>query len=113
MNIDNDQLRSLLDAGTPIVDVRTSDEWRETGVISDSHLLTFFDGLGRFDAEAWYAQFEKVAGPETPVILICHSGTRSKVIGFWLSQSLEYHTVYNVSRGIVDWRKNGGSTVAP
>ena len=113
VDIDSARLAELLAQSVPIVDVRTAGEWGETGVVPGSHLLTFFNENGGFDAKAWYAQFEPIADPQTPVILICHSGTRSKVIGFWLSQSLDYTTVYNVADGIVQWQRDSGATVPP
>ena len=82
VNIDNAGLASLIDQGVPVIDVRTADEWLETGVVSDSHLMTFFDGLGRFDAGEWYSKLSRIAGPEDPVVLIYHTGVHSRVIGF-------------------------------
>jgi len=41
INIDDEKLQALIEDGTPGVDVRRADEWRQTGVIEGSHLLTF------------------------------------------------------------------------
>jgi len=53
IHITDEKLLALIDAGTPVIDVRRADEWKKTGVIEDSHLLTFFDKRGRYDAPAW------------------------------------------------------------
>jgi hypothetical protein len=42
-NLDNEQLQSMLEQGTPIYDIRRPDEWHQTGVIADSQLMTFVD----------------------------------------------------------------------
>ena len=39
-----DKLKSLMSEGVPLIDIRTAKEWQETGVIKDSHLITFFNG---------------------------------------------------------------------
>ena len=104
-DIDNKQLQSLLDEGVPIVDVRRKDEWQATGVIAGSHLLTFFDEQGRYDANAWLGNLSEVINPEEPFILICHAGMRSLSVGKWLGKN--YDTVYNVENGIAHWIKDG------
>ena len=49
-HVDNTALERLLEAGAPIIDIRTPEEWGTTGVIEGSHLLTFFDARGSYDA---------------------------------------------------------------
>ena len=109
--IGNDQLKTLLDQGVHIIDVRRADEWVETGVIENSQQATFFDRLGRFDAEAWLNEIDGDQYKNKPVILICHSGVRSRVIGRWLSSVMNYQQVYNVQRGIVDWIRVDQKTI--
>lgn len=109
--IGNTELQGLLDKNVTIVDVRRADEWRATGVVKDSHLVTFFDQYGRFRAENWLTKLAEVTNPEKPLILICQTGMRSKVIGFWLSSKLGFKQVYNVTDGIESWTKSGNSVV--
>lgn len=111
-HIDNTELQGLLDAGVPIVDVRTAKEWRQTGVIAGSHQLTFFQEDGGFDAQTWLGELQKIVGPEQPVILICAVGGRTKAITQFLDQQVGYRKVHNVERGIVDWIK-AGKAVTP
>ena len=42
IDINNDEIKKLIKNNVPIVDIRTSDEWNQTGVIPNSILLTFF-----------------------------------------------------------------------
>src|SRR5210317_2107696 len=46
-NLDNGHLKTLLEQGVPIYDIRRPEEWRQTGVIEGSRLLTFVDAGGR------------------------------------------------------------------
>ena len=109
--VDNHELQQLLENNTTMIDVRRADEWQATGVVDSSHLFTFFDQYGRFDAEGWLSKLGQIANSEEPVILICQTGARSRVIGYWLSAKLGFNRVYNVSDGIESWKKAGNSVV--
>ena len=74
ININNMELRQLLEKGVPIIDIRRSEEWRQTGVVKGSHLITFFDRKGNYNINAWMAELSKIAGPDEPFILICRTG---------------------------------------
>lgn len=111
--LDNEQLKQLIQTGVPIIDVRTAPEWKQTGVITGSHLMTFFDEKGRYDTEAWLKQLSAVAGKDQPFILICRSGNRTGTISRFLDEKLAFSKVYNVQRGIKEWIAKGNSTVAP
>ena len=41
LNINNDEINKQMNNNVPIVDIRTSDEWKQTGIIPNSVLLTF------------------------------------------------------------------------
>lgn len=101
------ELQAMLDQGVPLVDVRTAPEWKQTGVVKGSHLMTFFDERGRYDVEKWMAEFSKVASPDDPVILICRSGNRTGQIGRFLDQKMGYRKVYHVAGGIKAWLRDG------
>ncbi len=105
--VDNAQLARLLAAGVPIIDIRTEGEWRESGVVPGSKLLTFFDERGRSDPPAWLQKVQEVAKPRQPVILICRSGNRTRAASQFLSEQAGYQTVYHVQGGIRAWEKEG------
>ena len=44
--VNNEKIKNLLEIDIPVIDIRTEVEWHETGVISNSHPLTFFDKDG-------------------------------------------------------------------
>ena len=103
----SDKLAALIEEGVAVVDVRTPDEWRTTGVIPDSHLLTFFDNRGNYNLDDWLSKFTKLANPEEKVVIICAVGNRSRVIGNFLSSKLGYQQVHNVTQGIEHWIRSG------
>lgn len=107
--IDTREVSELLANGTPVVDIRRIDEWRETGVIADSHLITFFDAKGKFDAELWLEQLRQNIDPAEPFIVICHSGVRSRSVSRWLGKN--FPIVYDAKDGMKHWLKNGQPVV--
>ena len=48
----------LSKSNIPIVDVRRSSEWDQTGVIPNSILLTFFDEEGNYNFDEWYEKLQ-------------------------------------------------------
>lgn len=107
VNIDNAELARLAASGVAVIDIRTEPEWKQTGIIAGSKLMTFFDEKGRADPPAWLEKVKSVATPDQPVILICRSGNRTRAATQFLSQQAGYKTVYNVSTGINAWAKEG------
>ncbi len=111
INVDNAELARLAASGAAVIDIRTAPEWKETGVLAGSKLLTFFDEKGQVDAPAWLARLKTVAKPGQSVILICRSGNRSRTAAQFLSQQAGYKTVYNVTAGMNGWAREGRSVV--
>ena len=101
-NLDNTQLKTLLEQGTPIYDVRRPEEWKQTGIVENSQLLTFVDASGRLNPE-FLPQFTSKINKGDPVILICRTGNRTGQLARYLVEELGYTNVYNVRNGITDW----------
>ena len=99
--------------GVPIIDIRRSEEWDATGVIEGSHLLTFFDAQGNYDARAWLTKLSAIAVPDERVAIICHSGGRSSVVSRFLDEQVDFQRVFNVRKGIAEWIAEGRPTVSP
>jgi hypothetical protein len=57
-NIDNAELLRLQEKGVPVVDIRTPEEWRDTGVIKGARLMTY-SFSGGFDKAAWLKQVQR------------------------------------------------------
>lgn len=109
-HLDNDGLKTLLAQGVQVYDIRRAEEWRETGVIEGSRLLTFVDADGHTEPD-FFPRFSAEAGQSQPVVLICRSGKRSDALARQLVEQMGYTQVYNVRHGITDWIKEGNPVV--
>lgn len=107
INIDTAELARLTGQGIPLVDIRTEGEWKSTGVIAGSKLITLFDESGRANPPQWLEKIKAVAKPEQAVILLCRSGNRTRAATQFLSAQAGYKTVYNVTKGINTWIGEG------
>jgi rhodanese-related sulfurtransferase len=101
-NIDNAHLQMMLEQNIPIYDVRRAEEWRQTGVIQGSLLLTFVDANGRVRPE-FLSRFTAETGKHDPVILICRTGSRTRTLARYLAEDMGYTQVFNVRHGITRW----------
>ncbi|MBO6757622.1 MAG: FKBP-type peptidyl-prolyl cis-trans isomerase [Roseibium sp.] len=109
-DIDNDEIKAALAAGTPVIDIRRPDEWKATGVIPGVRLLTFFDASGNVNPN-FGAELQKViSGPADKVVFICQAGNRSKVLSEYLSGQAGFTNVANVTQGMNGWL-GAGETV--
>jgi len=111
-NLDNQQLNTMLQQGTQIFDIRRPEEWRETGVVANSKLLTFVDGSGRV-LPGFMQRFTSKVGKDDPVILICRTGNRTDVLARHLVEQMGYSQVYNVRHGITEWIRDGQPVKRP
>ena len=109
-NIDSTELARLAASGVPVIDIRTVGEWKATGVIAGSRLITFYDENGRSDPPQWLEKVKVLAKPEQPVILVCRSGKRSSAATQYLSQQAGSKTVYNAAQGLNAWVGEGRPT---
>lgn len=105
-NINNGTLKTMLEQGVQIYDVRRPDEWRQTGVIKDSRLLTFVDGSGSVKPD-FLTKFTSSVGKDDPVILICRTGNRTSSLARHLAEKMGYTQIYNVHDGITRWISEG------
>lgn len=112
INIGNDELKSLLGQGVKLVDLRTAGEWKQTGVVQGSQMITLFDERGRADPEAWKKELAGVSAPDQPVILICRTGNRTGVAAKMLNETMPNRKIYNVKEGITGWMRAGQPVVS-
>ncbi len=101
-NLNNEQLKVMVEQGTPVYDIRRAEEWRETGVVANSQLLTFVDAGGRVLPDFMH-RFTAAIGKNDPVILICRTGNRTGTLARHLVEQMGYTRVYNVRNGITHW----------
>ena len=103
-NLNNDELEAMLKDDVPIYDIRRVDEWKQTGIVTGSQLLTFVDANGRLNKD-FLQQFTEDVGPNEPVILICRTGNRTSTLARHLAEKMGYTRVYNVRNGITQWKR--------
>ena len=113
IEIGNIELKSLLQKKIPLIDIRRKDEWKSTGIVENSILMTFFDKNGKANTNEWLKELNKIANKNDPVILICRTGRRTGIISKFLSEKVGYKLIYDVTDGITDWIKKGNTVMNP
>ncbi len=101
-NLDNNELSTMLNNNVPIYDIRRIDEWKQTGILEGSNLLTFVDSSGRVKPD-FIQRFTAAVGKNDPVILICRTGNRTSQLARYLAEKMGYTQIYNVRNGITQW----------
>ena len=112
VNVNNQQIKELFKINIPIVDVRRSSEWDKTGVVPNSILLTFFDKKGNYNLDEWYKQLRLKINEGKPIILICRTGRRTKIIAEMMDKKFD-NVIYNANGGITSWIDEKLKTVKP
>tara|TARA_B100000524_G_scaffold275393_1_gene152794 strand:+ start:503 stop:880 length:378 start_codon:yes stop_codon:yes gene_type:complete len=112
VDVNNEQIRELSKINIPIIDVRRSAEWEQTGVIPKSILLTFFDKKGNYNFQEWYEQLRLKINEGKPIILICRTGRRTKIIAEMMDKKFD-NVIYNAKNGITSWIDKKFKTVKP
>ena len=112
IDVDDQEMIKLSNDNIPIVDVRRSSEWVQTGVIPNSILLTFFDEEGNYNFDEWFEKLQLEISVTDPIILICRSGKRSKVVANMIDE--KFNTIiYNSKSGINSWINKKFITIKP
>ena len=109
--VNNEKIKILLESSVPMIDIRTEGEWHETGVIKSSHLLTFFDEDGNYDFKKWMIEVGEIANENGPVIIICRSGRRSRIVSNMIIKENSEYLVYHATNGIKSWIESSNSIV--
>ncbi len=112
IDVNDQEMIKLSNLNIPIVDVRRSAEWVQTGVIPKSILLTFFDDEGNYNFDEWFEKLQLEISVTDPIILICRSGKRSKIVANMIDE--KFNTIiYNAQSGINSWINKKFITVEP
>ena len=112
VDVNNKQITELSQNNIPIVDIRRSSEWDQTGVILNSILLTFFDKEGKYNLDEWYEKLRLQVDVDKPIILICRTGRRTSIIAKMMDKKFDKVT-YNAKDGITSWIDEKFITVKP
>ena len=98
--------------GSLVVDIRRKEEWIETGFIEGSELITAFESNGALHSEFQSKFFSFIRQKDTPVILYCRSGNRSRKLGDALVSQVGLTNVSHLENGILGWMSSGYETVS-
>ena len=113
VNVNNEQIKELSKNNIPIVDIRRSSEWDQTGVVPKSILLTFFDKDGNYNYDEWYEKLRLEIDVGKPIILICRTGRRTKIIAQMMEIKKFDNIIYNAKNGISSWIDEKLITIKP
>lgn len=91
--------QKLIDSKIKIIDIRTTGEWKTTGLVKGSIPIMFFDERGNYNMETFLAELNKKVKKNERFALICNSGNRSQVLGTYLGNQLGYNVI-NLLGGI-------------
>jgi len=98
------------DKGIKIIDIRTTAEWKETGIVKDSYTIMFFDEKGDFNLENFLRQLNMAVKKDEQFALICRVGSRTGMVAEFLSEKLGYKVI-NLKGGIMKMIHEGYKTV--
>ena len=112
IDVNNEQILELSQKNIPIIDIRRSSEWEQTGIVPKSILLTFFDKNGKYNFNEWYSKLSLKVEEGKPIILICRTGRRTRIIAEMIDKKLDFK-IYNSKNGITSWIDAKLPTVKP
>lgn len=104
-NVTARQGLELQRSGAIILDVRTPEEWRQTGMVPGSVPATL-------DRNFLATVQRRIPDKNTPVVTLCRSGSRSVKAANILAEH-GYSNVYNAAGGIGSWPKSPSPVSAP
>ncbi|MEN8148021.1 MAG: rhodanese-like domain-containing protein [Campylobacterota bacterium] len=93
--------KKLIENKVPIVDIRTPEEWKETGLVKGSIPIQFFNELGQYDIPAFLKELNAKVDTTKEFALICRTGSRTGMVGMFLSDKLKYKVI-DIQGGIID-----------
>ena len=106
-----EQLLDAQKSGSVIIDIRSLNEWVETGIIAGAETVTAFSADGKLHSDFRKKFFSLIKSKDTPIVLYCRSGNRSKRLGDALVNQGNYTNVSHLSKGIIGWQKDGENTI--
>lgn len=106
-DVNEQELQQMKTDGATLVDMREPYEWKKTGVIPGSLLITapVEKKSGELDADAFVAGMKKLGiSKETTLVIICQNGRRSKAMANTLAEQ-GWTKVYNSKKGVGGWKR--------
>ena len=107
INVNNRELSNLIEKEIKIIDVRTQNEWKSTGIIKESFLVSLLNKNKKFIFKDWFAMFENKYGKNKSIVFVCASGVRSNYISHLVQRRKPDLKIYNLEKGINHWIRSG------
>jgi rhodanese-related sulfurtransferase len=82
---------AMVNSKIKIIDIRTPDEWEETGIVKGSIPIMFFDKNRNYDLDAFLKKLNKVVKKDEHFVVICKSGVRGGILGAILGEQNGYN----------------------
>ena len=101
-NISPSEIKQLMEKNIPLIDVRREDEWKSTGIIDKSHLITFFDKDGKYNFQQFMQEISEIENIEKGLILFCRTGRRTTLIANTINKTGKHKNIYN-TKGVTAW----------
>ena len=104
-DLDVNSFEKMKQKGVPVIDIRTQQEWKKTGIIGNSKPIEFFHADGSYNVGEFLDRLKKLGIDKSkPFILVCRSSNRTKMLGNFLSDKLGFKEVYHLKGGILNWK---------
>ena len=97
---------SFLKKNIKIIDIRTKNEWKETGMIRGSYPITFFNENGNYDIKEFLRKLNTVVNKNEEFAIICRTGSRTRIVGNFLGNKAGYKVI-NLQGGIMNLFRSG------
>ena len=92
--------QKILDSKIPIIDIRTVGEWKDSGLLKGAIPIMFFNERGGYDLNAFLKTLQEKVDTSKSFALICRSGSRTKMVSNYLSQTYGYNVI-NLQGGMI------------
>jgi len=103
--------QEILASHIPIVDIRTTGEWRETGILKGAIPIMFFNERGQYNVKDFLDKLNSKVDTKKPFALICRSGSRTSMLSAFLSKEMGY-SIINLTGGMIYAQSKKLPTVA-
>jgi rhodanese-related sulfurtransferase len=92
--------QDFINSKTPVVDIRTPSEWKESGILKGAIPIMFFDERGNYNINQFLSELNKKVDTKKPFALICRTGSRTSMVAPWLAKELGYDVI-NLKGGMM------------
>ena len=100
------KLLSMQKEGLIVVDIRTKDQWRQTGIINKSKKITAFTKEGNFES-SFLESLQSISNTTSRIVFVGKNGEISSILANGFVEQLGYKNIYSLSGGIEEWIKKG------